>query len=193
MSSTNYNFNPVNGKLTINKINPIVSWKQDYVPPMIYRCILTDNQLSAVSTDKMSGISNGNFTYNVVSSTNVQTTVTLGGIIPTIGNYTLYATLNVTNPNYLSSPVVTISKQLSVVTSNLTVKWYNPVPISHNNVLTTNELNAVCNDPNAVITYVPPLGSTLSNGNQNLSVTFNTSDFGFTYDEIKNKVNINIT
>lgn len=193
LSSTNYNFNPVSGKLTINPITPIVSWKQDYVPPMIYGCRLTDNQLSALSTDKISGISNGNFIYNVVSTNNVQTTVSLGGTIPTTGNYTLYATLSVTNPNYLSSPVVTISKRLTIVTSNLTVKWYNPVPISHDNQLTNAQLNAVCNDPNAVITYVPPLGSTLSNGNQNLSVTFNTTDPGFTYDEIKNKVNINIT
>jgi hypothetical protein len=193
LNSNNYDFNPIRGKLTINPITPIVCWKQDYIPPMIYNCILTDNQLSALSTDKISGISNGNFTYNVVSSNNVQTTVSLGGTIPTTGNYTLYATLNVTNPNYLSSPIITISKPLKVVTSNLTVKWYNPVSISHNNVLTTEQLNAVCNDPNAVITYVPPLGSTLSNGNQNLSVTFHTTNPGFTYDEIKNKVNINIT
>jgi len=193
LTSNNYNFNTVNGKLTINPITPILNWKQSYVPPMIYGCHLTDNQLSALSTDKISGITNGNFIYNVVSSINVQTTVSLGGTIPTTGNYTLYATLNVTNPNYLISPIITINKPLKVVTSNLTVKWYNPPPISHNNPLTNEELNAVCNDPNAVITYVPPLGSTLSNGNQNLSVTFTTTDPGFTYDEIKNKVNINIT
>ena len=193
LNSNNYIFNGVTGKLTINPINPIVAWKQSYVPPMIYNCQLTDNQLSAISTDKITGLSNGNFIYNVVSSTNVQTTVSLGGTIPTTGNYTLYATLNVTNPNYLSTPIITINKNLTVVTSNLTVKWYNPPPISHNNPLTNTQLNAVCNDPNAVITYVPPLGSTLSNGNQNLSVTITTTDSGFTYDEIKNKVNINIT
>ena len=193
LSSANYDFNPVSGKLTINPITPTLSWKQSYVPPMIYGCQLTDNQIMALSTDKISGLSNGNFIYNVVSSNNVQTTVALGGTIPSTGTYTLYATLSVTNPNYLSSPVVTISKTLTVVVSNLTVKWYNPVPISHDSALTTTQLNAVCNDPNIVVTYVPPLGSTLSSGNQNLSVTFHTTDPGFTYDEIKNKVNINIT
>jgi hypothetical protein len=192
LRSTNYNFNPINAKLTINPITPTVSWKQSYVPPMIYNCQLTDNQLSALSTDKITGLSNGNFVYNVVSSTNVQTNVSLGSTIPTIGDYTLYATLNVTNPNYLATPIITISKKLSVVTSNLNVKWYNPSPISHNNALTSNELNALCNDPNATVSYSPPLGNTLSIGNKNLSVTFNTSDPGFTYDKIKNTVNINI-
>ena len=192
LSSTNYNFNPINAKLTINPITPTVSWKQYYVPPMIYNCQLTDNQLSALSTDKITGVSNGNFVYNVVSSTNVQTTVSFGSTIPTIGDYTLYATLNVTNPNYLATPIITISKKLSVVTSNLTVKWYNPPPISNIDSLTYNELNAVCNDPNATVSYSPPLGNILSSGNQNLSVTFNTIDPGFTYDKIKNTVNINI-
>ena len=192
LSSTNYNFNPINAKLTINPITPTVLWKQYYVPPMIYNCQLTDNQLSALSTDKITGVSNGNFVYNVVSSTNVQTTVSFGSTIPTIGDYTLYATLNVTNPNYLATPIITISKKLSVVTSNLTVKWYNPPPISNIDSLTYNELNAVCNDPNATVSYSPPLGNILSSGNQNLSVTFNTIDPGFTYDKIKNTVNINI-
>ena len=192
LSSTNYNFNPINAKLTINPITPTVSWKQSYVPPMIYNCQLTDNQLVALSLDKITGLSNGNFVYNVLSSSNVQTTVSLGSTIPTIGDYTLYATLNVTNPNYLATPIITISKKLSVVTSNLTVKWYNPPPISNIDSLTSNELNAVCNDPNASVTYSPPLGNILSTGNQNLSVTFNTIDPGFTYDKIKNTVNINI-
>ena len=193
LNAPNYSFNYIYGKLTINPIMPIVNWKQLYTPDMIYGCKLTDVQISALSTDKITGINNGIFTYTIVNNNNAQTQVSLGSIIPTTGTYTLYATLNVVNTNYLTFPLITINKKLTVVTANLNVIWYNPVSINHNTPLTDTQLNAVCNAPIVTTNYLPGIGNTLPVGNQTLSVIFNTTDPGYSFNQIKNSVNINIT
>ncbi len=191
LNAPNYSFNYIYGKLTIYPIAPTLNWNQLFTPPMLYGTKL-NNLMLAVSKDKYSNVDNGIIIYNIVDKNNVQTQFSLGSIIPSTGTYTLYATLStITNPNYLSSSL-TINKILNVVSTDLNITWYNPVPISNTTPLSSVQLNAICNASTAIKNYTPSSGNTLPNGNQNLSVIFTTNDSGYTYSKIRTSVNINI-
>ena len=191
LNAPNYSFNYIYGKLTIYPIAPTLNWNQLFTPPMLYGTQL-NNLMLAVSKDKYSNVDNGIIIYNIIDKNNVQTQVSLGSIIASTGTYTLYATLStITNPNYLSSSL-TINKILNVVSTDLNIIWYNPVPISNTTPLSSVQLNAICNAPTAIENYTPSSGNTLPNGNQNLSVIFTTNDSGYTYSKIKTSVTINI-
>ena len=162
---------------------------------MIYGSLLTPSQLLSLSTDIITGGIVGTFSYSALNSSTSTTTsgLVVGSTLPAIGTYTLSAVLNVTNTNYAAYPIITITKTLTVIKSNLVATWYNPVSISHTTPLSSTQLNAVCNSSSATGTYDPIASTTLSTGSNTLLVTFNVSDSGYTYNSVGSNVKINIT
>jgi hypothetical protein len=193
LSSPNYSFLSSNiGILTINKINYELNWLQQYSPPTSYKAKLTDLLLKAVSKDIITSIDVGDISYYTYDSTG-----SLINLLPNIsylpydGTFVIYATINVTNTNYI--PISrTITKNLTIVKSRLDLKWYNPVPISSTTPLSSIQLNAICNNTNAIETYNKNIGDTLSKGLNVLNVTFKTDDPNYVYNTISTIVPINI-
>ena len=193
LSSPNYSFlSTSTGKLTINKINYDFNWLQQYSPPTCYKVILTDLLLKAVSKDIITNVDVGNISYYTYDSTGNEITLTPNSsYLPYDGTFVIYARITVTNPNYITTPR-TITKNLTIVKSRLDLTWYNPVPISSTIGLSATQLNAVCNNSDAIAKYNKNIGDKLPEGLNTLNVTFKTDDPNYVYNSISTIVPINI-
>ena len=193
LSSPNYYFSSTNtGILTINKINYEFNWLQQYSPPTSYKVILTDLLLKAVSKNIITNGDVGDISYYTYDFSGNPITLTPNiSYLPNDGTFVIYARIIVTDPNYITTSR-TITKNLTIVKSQLDLTWYNPVPISSTTPLSSIQLNAVCNNSNATSTYNKSIGDKLPEGLNTLNVTFKTDDPNYVYNSISTIVPINI-
>ena len=155
--------------LTVNKINaPSFVWNT-YIPPIPYKCPLSNEELNAIAIDPIDKVSSmGTISYNNPI-----------GTLLNAGKYTLTATLNVTNPNY-NVTTQTASNTLTVVPIPPTITYYTPRPISSGSRLTSTQLDATTDLPNGNIVYNVSLGNVISSKTKiiaTLTPPYNNSNF----------------
>ena len=134
--------------ITIVSINsPLFTWNT-YLPELLYSTPLSSSQLNAMAIDPVDGRTIlGNITYNYQ----------LGQIL-NAGIYTIIATLNITNPNYISS-TQTASNILTVVPKVPSVIYDSPRAVLVGTAITSRQLYAQTDIPNCNISYNISLGT----------------------------------
>lgn len=78
----------------------------------------------------------------------------------------------------------------NITSTNATITWSNPANISYGTLLSATQLNASANIPGTFV-YSPAVGTLLSAGNHNLSVTFNPTD-NVNYSQTTSTVSITV-
>lgn len=152
------NYNSVNGTtvtLTVNKINPTVTWSNPGA--ITYGTALSGTQLNATASVA------GSFNYTPAA-----------GVVLGAGTRTLSVDFTPTDAvNYNSVTGKTVTIEVDKATP--IVSWSNPAAIVYGTALGVTQLNATANTAGA-FTYTPASGAVLAAGTRTLSVDFSPSD-----------------
>jgi hypothetical protein len=140
--------------LTVNQAVPVLSWAAP--APITYGTALSATQLGA--TANVPGV----FAYSLSVSS-----------VLAAGSHTLSATFTPTDTTDYAT--ANTSMALTVNQAAPVLNWAAPASISYGTALSSTQLNATANVP-GTLTYEPSLGTKLSAGSHELSVTFTPTD-----------------
>ena len=186
--NANYSITYINSILTINPIQPVLSWQS--LEPIIYETLLSPTQLCAISTNTSDPI-----TYNYPNGTKLDAGVTVitatqvvtgGNYIP--GTYTIENTINVNTYNItVTADPQSMSYGSNVPTLTLTVTpsdYFSYLIIGSNPISTTG--SSISNIGNYEITLdqtkITPINTnySITYVNSILTITKATSSFTWT-------------
>jgi hypothetical protein len=152
--SVDYKVTPATVSITVNQAASTVTWN---APAAItYGTALTATQLNATASVP------GTFAYNPTS-----------GTVLTAGSHLLSVTFTPTDSvDYKPSAATT---NITVNQGTATITWGTPGAINYGTALSATQLNATASVP-GTFTYNPALGTLLTAGSHQLSVTFAPTD-----------------
>ena len=155
----NYNSGSASVLLTVNKVNPVITW---LTPSTItYGTPLTATQLNATANVP------GSFTY----------TPSIGTIINAGASQALSVNFVPTDASNYNS-IVGFQRFITVNKATPMITWPPPLPIKIGVALSATQLNATTNVSGTFL-YTPPSGTVLAAGaNQVLSADFTPTDLG---------------
>ena len=152
--TTTYSTATATVSLTVNKGGSAITWASP--APIVYGTALSPAQLNATSAVP------GTFTYSPAA-----------GSVPAAGTSTLSVTFTPSDAATYSTSTATVTLEVDKATPTIT--WATPGSISSGTALSSAQLNATAPVAGS-FTYTPAAGTTLSAGNQTLSVSFAPSD-----------------
>ncbi|MBS1799379.1 MAG: hypothetical protein JSS95_06090 [Acidobacteria bacterium] len=152
--TTTYSTATATVTLVVNKGSSAITWATP--APIVYGTALSASQLNASASIP------GTFTYSPAA-----------GAIPAAGTDTLSVTFTPNDTATYSTSIATVSLQVNKATP--VISWATPAAIAYGTALSSTQLNATAPIAGS-FTYTPAAGTTLSAGNQTLSVTFAPSD-----------------
>lgn len=162
-------YSDVNGSVTINKADPIITWA---TPKSItYGTALSNTQLNASASVA------GGFTY-----------LPAIGTIPGAGDQTL--TVNFTPTDTANYNNASKQVSLSVSKADPVITWAKPTAITYGTALDGTQLNASA-DVAGDFSYSPVSGTVLDAGDHTLSVTFTPTD-GTDYNTATKQVSLTV-
>jgi len=176
-STYNVSSPSVPATVTINKATQTITFGAP--PSLIYGG--ASGSVSAIATSQLPITIYGSSTPNVC---------TINGSIVTpvkAGTCTITAD-QAGNTNYVAAPQATQS--FTVAKATPAINWATPAAITYGTPLSPTQLNASASVP-GTLAYSPLAGTVLSNGNQNLSVTFTPTDSA-NYTNANTSVNLTV-
>ncbi|MBS1821245.1 MAG: hypothetical protein JST61_04635 [Acidobacteria bacterium] len=152
--TTAYSTATASVNLVVNKGGTAITWATP--APVVYGTALSTAQLNA------SAAVPGTFTYSPAA-----------GAVPAAGTDTLSVTFTPNDTTTYSTSTATVILQVNKAAP--VISWQAPAAISYGTALSSTQLNATAPIAGS-FTYTPAAGTTLSAGNQTLSVSFAPSD-----------------
>jgi hypothetical protein len=162
LAATNYNFQFVNGTLTITPATLTVT---------------------ATNASRTYGTANPTFAYTITGFVNGDAQSVVGGSATettvatpttTVGNYAItFATEALTASNYTFNYV---NGNLTIIQATPVISWSTPAAITYGTALSATQLNATSGGVAGTFTYSPTTGAVLTAGQQTLSVNFAPTD-----------------
>jgi translation initiation factor IF-1 len=162
LAATNYNFQFVNGTLTITPATLTVT---------------------ATNASRTYGTANPTFAYTITGFVNGDAQSVVGGSATettvatpttTVGNYAItFATEALTASNYTFNYV---NGTLAIIQATPVISWSTPAAITYGTALSATQLNATSGGVAGTFTYSPTTGAVLTAGPQTLSVSFAPTD-----------------
>jgi hypothetical protein len=187
-NDSNYNSVSTFDTITVNKINATLTWIYPNLQNIAYGRILSNYQLCAQTYNDPNNSAPGIINYRLSSN---NSSISLGQILDA-ETHNFKAILIVTNPNYISETLM-IENTLTIVKNIPSITWANPRDVVVGTALSSTQLNAIVSVSNAVCTYTPASGTTISQTGPielNVLATYNNSNFLF--DSISTKVKLNV-
>ena len=142
--------------ITVTKATPTITWPAP--SSIVYGTALSGTQLNATS----GGVA-GTFVYSPAAGT----------VLHAGASQTLSVTFNPTDTTDYTQAVGT--QHITVTQANPTITWNPPTTIVFGTVLSSTQLNAAANVPGS-FQYIPPAGTLLQPGPQQLSLVFTPTD-----------------